>query len=135
MDCKPRANFSKGEVLVRLDSRIAKTELEKAQALLNINQQLLADAKLTYEQTQQLFDNLVRSKRELELAEIAYKQAQQNFYAQQAEVKQQQLILAQYQITAPFDLKVIKLITPRNATNHRYPQALLSVEKIQPNNR
>ncbi len=126
--------FKKDEVLVSLDDRIAKTSLTEQLAILSIKQQLANDAQLAYQQTQQLFDNLVRSKRELELAEIAYKQAQYELEAQSAKVLKQRFLLEQYKILAPFDLKVIKVLNPRNISNNYHSKPLLLVQILQQNN-
>lgn len=122
--------LKKGEVMVRLDNRIAKAQLAESQAILKIKRQLLADAELTHKQVQQLFDNLVRSKRELELAQIAHHQAKYKAKAQENRVQQQQLLLEQYQILAPFDAIVVSVPTPRNTTNHHHPKPLLLLEAI-----
>lgn len=121
-------SFKKGAVLVKLDDRLAQAELIEQLVILNIKQQLLDDAKLTHHQTQQLFDNLVRSNRELELAQIEHKQAQYELEVQQAKVKQYQLKLDYYQIKAPFDLVIEQVLNPRNTTNHYQPQPLLLVK-------
>jgi multidrug resistance efflux pump len=124
-------NIKKGKPLVKLDARLAKAKLEEQSAVLLFKQSQLKDKALFFQQTQQLFDNLVRSKREFELAEIDYKQAQYEVQAQKSRVAQQQLQLEKHQILAPFDLQVLTISNPRNTTNHHHPKPLLSVEPVK----
>ncbi len=128
---KPGQKFKKGDILVKLDARLARAELQQQQAILSIKQQQLDDDEHTFGQIQQLFDNLVRSKRELELAEIDYKQSKYAVQAQKARIAQQQLLLEKYQILAPFDLEIVAMPEPRNITNHHHPKPLLLVSRTK----
>ncbi|SMN00918.1 RND multidrug efflux membrane fusion protein MexE precursor [uncultured Candidatus Thioglobus sp.] len=123
-------NLKKGETLVKLDARLAQAKLDEAQAILNTRQIQFDDKKLLFGQIQQLFDNLVRSKRELDIARIEYQQAKYELEAQKNRVLQQQLWLDKYQILAPFDLQVKSAPSKRNVTNHYQPKVLLLVNPI-----
>lgn len=130
----PGQSLKKDEPLVKLDARLATAKLAEQQAILSIKQQQFADKKLVFGQIKQLFDNLVRSKRELDLAEIDYKEAKYQLTAQKSRVMQQQLWLEKHQILAPFDLQVKSTPELRNVTNHRQPKPLLFVVPINPTN-
>lgn len=121
-------NLKKGAVLVKLDARLAQQKLKQQQAILAVKQLQFNDKKFVFRQIKRLFDNLVRSKREFELAEIDYQQAQGEMLAQKSLVEQQKLWVEKHQILAPFDLQVLKVPNPRNATNQQHPKPLLLVK-------
>ena len=131
---EPGQKLKKGAPLVKLDARLAQAELDEARAIFNSKQLQLNDKKLVFGQIKQLFDNLVRSKRELDLAQIDYQQAQYELEAQKNRVQQRQLWLDKYQIIAPFDLQVISIPEPRNVSNYQAPKPLLLVSPINKTN-
>lgn len=123
------SKVNKGDILVQFDDRIAKQQLGRALVILKLKQQLSADKKLDLEQITTLFDNLVRSKRELELAQIAYKTAQYEQQAQNYLVELRKLDLEKYTIRSPFDVIVTQTPHLRNVSNHYQPQVLMHVSK------
>ncbi len=128
---EPGQTLKKGSLLVKLDARLAQAKLDEAKAILALRQEQFDDKKLVLAQIQQLFDSLVRSKRELDLANIDYQQVKYQLEAQKSRVTQQQLWLDKHQIVAPFDLQVQSVPEPRNVTNHRDPKPLLLVSPSQ----
>ena len=114
-----------GEVLVTLDSRQAQLEVEYLQAILAIKQQNFDDAKLHLDQTQELYDRLVASHRDLEEAQMNFNAAQRELSAHQVKIQIAQIELEKYQIRSPIDATVEALVSPRNATHINQPQVLM----------
>ncbi len=114
-----------GEVLVTLDNRQAQLEVDYLTAILAIKQQEFDDAKLHLEQTQELYDRLVASHRDLEEAQMNFNAAQRELTAHQVKIQIAQIELEKYQIYSPIDATVESLVNPRNATNINQPQALM----------
>ena len=59
------SEVNQGDVLIKLDDRQAQLKLKYLQAILSIKQQAFDDAKLHLDQTQELYDRLVASHRDL----------------------------------------------------------------------
>ncbi len=122
---------NKTGVLIELDSSQAQLKLSVTKNILKVKKQLLEDKQREYQEIKTLFDSLVRSRKELELAQIDFNQAQYEYDAQNDRVQIAQLELKKYQITAPFKSKVLSVPNLRNTTNHFQPKVLMVIEKVQ----
>ena len=121
----PGTEIKQGEVLVTLDNRQAQLEVEYLTAILAIKQQEFDDAKLHLDQTQELYDRLVASHRDLEEAQMNFNAAKRELAAHQVKIQIAQIELEKYQIRSPIDATVESLVSPRNTTNINQPQALM----------
>ncbi len=119
-----------GELLVSFDDRQIKAKIARAQAEFNILEENSLDLKLKFEQTQELYERLVRAKRDVELAEIAYKKAKYEKIAQEMFIKILMLELEKYQLRAPFHAQIIETPNLRNITNHHHPQLLMRLTSV-----
>lgn len=100
---KDGANAKAGDVLVRLDSRIAEATVEKDQAALARDQATLEHAQETAVRQQKLLSNEAVSQQSLEDANAAVKTAAATVDVDQATLKSDLVTLDQKTIRAPFD--------------------------------
>lgn len=119
------SDVKQGDILVTLDNRQAQLEVDYLQAILAIKQQAFDDAKLHLDQTQELYDRLVASHRDLELAQFNFNDAKRELAAHQVKIEIAIIELEKYQIRSPIDATVEALPNPRNATNGNQPQVLM----------
>ena len=63
---------SKGDVVVQFDNRQAKLKLQHLQTLQQIKQQAFDDAQLELKQTQELYERMVASHRDLDKAQMQF---------------------------------------------------------------
>ncbi len=100
---KDGADVKAGDVLVRLDSRIAEATVEKDQAALARDQATLEHARETAARQQKLLSNEAVSQQSLEDANAAVKTAEATVAVDQATLKSDLVTLDQKTIRAPFD--------------------------------
>lgn len=100
---KDGADVKAGDVLVRLDSRIAEATVEKDQAALARDQATLEHAQETAARQQKLLSNEAVSQQSLEDANAAVKTAEATVAVDQATLKSDLVTLDQKTIRAPFD--------------------------------
>jgi multidrug resistance efflux pump len=126
---KPAGTLIKqGELLLKIDATQAKLELDYLQARQKIYQQDFDDKQLELKQTQELYERLVASHRDLDLMQLSFNAAERELEAHNIKVKIATVELQKYQIYAPLS-GVIKA-TPhlRNATNLNAPKILMILE-------
>ncbi|MCM5555201.1 efflux RND transporter periplasmic adaptor subunit [Pleomorphomonas sp. NRK KF1] len=97
------ADVKAGDVLVRLDSRIAEATVEKDRAALARDQATLDHARETAARQQKLLSNEAVSQQSLEDADAAVKTAEATVAVDQASLKSDLVTLDQKTIRAPFD--------------------------------
>jgi multidrug efflux system membrane fusion protein len=97
------ADVKAGDVLVRLDSRIAEATVEKDKAALARDQATLDHARETAARQQRLLSNEAVSQQSLEDANAAVKTAEATVAVDQATLKSDLVTLDQKTIRAPFD--------------------------------
>ncbi|MCM5557599.1 efflux RND transporter periplasmic adaptor subunit [Pleomorphomonas sp. JP5] len=97
------ADVKAGDVLVRLDSRIAEANVEKDRAALARDQATLDHARETAARQQKLLSNEAVSQQSLEDADAAVKTAEATVAVDQATLKSDLVTLDQKTIRAPFD--------------------------------
>ncbi len=97
------ADVKAGDVLVRLDSRIAEATVEKDKAALARDQATLEHAKETAARQQKLLSNEAVSQQSLEDANAAVKTAEATVAVDEATLKSDMVTLDQKTIRAPFD--------------------------------
>lgn len=97
------ASVKKGDLLLRLDNRIAAATVEKDKAALARDQATLTHAIATAERQKRLLSNDAVSQQSLEDANAAVQIAQATVDLDQAVLKADLVTLAQKEIRAPFD--------------------------------
>ncbi|MBS1166269.1 MAG: hypothetical protein H6R00_2294 [Proteobacteria bacterium] len=119
---KDGADVKAGDVLVRLDSRIAEATVEKDQAALTRDQATLDHARETATRQEKLLSNEAVSQQSLEDANATVKTAEATVAVDQATLKSDMVTLDQKTIRAPFDgrlgaLQVVlgSLVQPQTA--------------------
>jgi membrane fusion protein, multidrug efflux system len=119
---KDGADVKAGDVLIRLDSRIAEATVEKDQAALSRDQATLEHAIETAARQQKLLSNEAVSQQSLEDANATVKTAEATVAVDQATLKSDLVTLDQKTIRAPFDgrlgaLQVVvgSLVQPQTA--------------------
>ncbi len=117
-----------GEVVIKLDDRQAQLELQHLQVLQSIKQQTFDDKQLELQQTQELFDRMVSSHRDVELAKLAFNAAKRELDAHNLKIEIAKLELEKFQITSPISGIVKSLPNSRNATNINSAKALMIIE-------
>ncbi len=129
IDIKPvKTQVKSGDVIIQLDDRQAKLELQYLQTLQSIKQQNFDDKKLEFQQTQELYNRLVASHRDLELAQLAFDAAKRELEAHNFKVRIAQIELEKYTIVSPISGIVKSLPNRRNATNINTPKVLMVIE-------
>ena len=122
------SEVSQGEILIELDDRQAQLKLQYLKAILSIKQQGFDDAKLHLQQTQELYDRLVASHRDLEDAQLDFNAKQRELEVQQLKISIQEIELEKYQIRAPINASIDTIPNPRNTTNAQNPKVLMILQ-------
>lgn len=121
-------HVNKGDVVVKLDNRQAKFKLQHLQTIQQIKQQAFDDAQLDLTQTQELYDRMVASHRDLDIAKMARDAQKRELDAHNLLIKIQAIELEKYQIKAPTSGVVKQTPNLRNTTNIAAPKILLVIE-------
>ncbi|ALE52836.1 hypothetical protein SP60_06240 [Candidatus Thioglobus autotrophicus] len=124
----PGKQVSSGDVLVKLDDRQAQLTLQHLKAIGNIKQQAFDDALLVFDQTQELYDRMVASHRDLDIAKMARNAQKRELDAHNVLIKIQMIELEKYQIKSPISGVVKQTPDLRNATNIAIPKVLIVIE-------
>lgn len=124
----PGKSVNPGDILVKLDDRQAQLTLQHLQAIGHIKQQTFDDTQLAFEQTQELYDRMVASHRDLDIAKMTRNAAKRELDAHNVLIKIQALELEKYLIKSPISGTVEKTPNLRNATNITRPKILVVIE-------
>lgn len=122
------SEVEKGDVIVKLDNRQAKLELKYLQVLQSVKQQNFDDKQLELQQTQELYDRMVSSHRDLNIAKMAFDAAKRELDAHNLKIEIAQIELEKYTIISPVSGTIEALPNPRNTTNANTPKALMVIE-------
>ncbi|SSC08260.1 efflux RND transporter periplasmic adaptor subunit [bacterium endosymbiont of Bathymodiolus sp. 5 South] len=129
IEIKPvKTQVEKGDVIVRLDDRQSKLELQYLRTLQSIKQQDFDDKKLELQQTKELYERLVNSHRDLEIAQLAFDATKRELDAHNLKVKIAQIELEKYTITSPISGVIKNLPNQRNVVNINAPKVLMIIE-------
>jgi multidrug resistance efflux pump len=129
IEIKPaKTQVKKGDVIVRLDDRQAKLELQYLKTLQSIKQQDFDDKKLELQQTKELYERLVSSHRDLEIAQLAFDATKRELDAHNLKIKIAQIELEKYTITSPISGIIKNLPNQRNVVNINTPKILMIIE-------
>jgi multidrug resistance efflux pump len=114
----PGKPVNPGDILVKLDDSQAQLTL----------QQNFDDAQLNYEQTQELYDRMVASHRDLDIAKMSRDAAKRELDAHKVLIKIQTLELEKYLIKSTVSGIVKQTPNLRNTTNINNPKILVVIE-------
>ncbi|MCG5515150.1 MULTISPECIES: efflux RND transporter periplasmic adaptor subunit [unclassified Ectothiorhodospira] len=114
-----------GDLLVTLDGRASRAELERAQAQAQRLKLAREEAEREYERTREMYDQALISSRELALAEIDQSMARAAHQGALAELTQARLNLEYSQVKAPMEALVV--------ARHVHPgQVIQNTLQVQP---
>lgn len=119
---------SAGNIIIKLDNRKAKLELEYLQILQSIRQRDFDDKQLEFKQTEELYDRMVASHRDLDIAKAAFDKSKRELDAHNIKIKIAQIELDKYTIITPISGEVIATPNLRNVTNARMPKILMIIQ-------
>ncbi|MFW2133614.1 efflux RND transporter periplasmic adaptor subunit [Ectothiorhodospira haloalkaliphila] len=131
---QPGDRVGEGDVLVSLDDRAPKAELERARAQEQRLKLAREEAEREYERTREMYDRALISSRELALAEIDQSMARAAHQGARAELTQARLGLEYSQVKAPMEaLVVARHVHPGQVVqNTLQVQPLLTLAVVQP---
>ncbi len=104
---EPSQRVKRSDVLVRMDDRGIRAQIEEDEAQVRRLEIARAEAELEYERQQEMYDRTLISQRDLSLAEIAFAMADAEFVAARARLTRTRLDLEYSQVRAPFDALVL----------------------------
>ena len=124
----PGQQVNAGDILVKIDDRQAQLKLQHLEITGSIKQQAFDDALLTLNQTQELYDRMVTSHRDLDVAKIEHNAKKRELDAHNVLIKIQTIELEKYQIKSPISGIVKETPQLRNVTNIASPKVLVVIE-------
>jgi len=124
----PGKPVNPGDILVKLDDSQAQLTLQHLETIGHIKQQNFDDAQLNYEQTQELYDRMVASHRDLDIAKMSRDAAKRELDAHNVLIKIQTLELEKYLIKSTVSGIVKQTPNLRNTTNINNPKILVVIE-------
>jgi len=98
---------SKGQIIARLEDDDIRAQLEAAKANLRVDEAELKEAENNYRRQQNLFEDGLIAKMELEAAEARYKRILASIDLSEARIKEAEVALENTRIRAPFDGTVL----------------------------
>ncbi len=124
----PGKQVNAGDILVKLDDRQAQLKLQHLKITGSIKQQSFDDALLVLNQTQELYDRMVSSHRDLDIAKMEHDAKKRELDAHNVLIKIQTIELEKYQIKSPISGTVEQTPHLRNTTNIAIPKVLVVIE-------
>ncbi len=123
----------KGDLLAVIDPRPYEVALNQAEATLFKDEAALQDAKTNYQRYQDLFQQGVISKQQLDTQRSSFEQLEGAVRADQAQVNNQKLNLTYTRITAPVSGRVgLRLVDVGNMVHASDQNGLLVITQMQP---
>jgi len=103
VNAEPGQRVKRGDVLVQVDDRGIRAQLEEDQARVKRLELARGEAQLEYERQQEMYDRTLISQRDLSLAQIGFAMADAEYVAAQARLTRTRLDLEYSRVRAPFD--------------------------------
>jgi len=103
VNAEPGQRVKRGDVLVQVDDRGIRAQLEEDEARVKRLELARGEAQLEYERQQEMYDRTLISQRDLSLAEIGFAMADAEYVAAQARLTRTRLDLEYSRVRAPFD--------------------------------
>lgn len=122
---RPGESVEAGAVLVLLDTRVAQAHVAQARAAVRRSELLRAEAQREWDRAKELYDRTVLSQHELQVAEIAFANADAEYRAAQSARVASEVALEIHTVKAPFAARVLEV--------HVAPgQAVVGTQQVQP---
>ncbi len=128
VDVKVGDAVKAGQRLLLIDDRRYQAKLALLQAEVSLRELALADMKIEFEQTQDLFDRTVIARRPFERAKLDYDLAQQALSKAQAELALHQAWWDYFHVKAPVAGRVKSIAVSKGTTVFEENQQLLILE-------
>jgi multidrug efflux system membrane fusion protein len=106
---QPGQQVAKGDLLLRLDARGFKADVDSARAAVTQARVHFQEAEREHERALELYDRTVLSEHERQLAEIAYEDARARLQAARAHLVRAELDLERSSLVAPYDAVVLQV--------------------------
>jgi membrane fusion protein, multidrug efflux system len=103
INAEPGQRVSRGDVLVQMDDRGIRAQLDEDEAQVRRLELARAEAELEHERAREMYDRTLISQRDLSLAEISFAMADAEFVAARARLTRTRLDLEYSRVRAPFD--------------------------------
>ncbi len=107
----PGQEVAAGELLVRLDDRLFRSRVAAAEARLAAARLRRTQMAQEYERARELYERTLLSDYELQSAEVAYREAEAARREAEHALAVAQRELARTRLKAPFDARVLKVLT------------------------
>ena len=117
-----------GDVVITIDNRQAQLKLKYMEVIGKIKQQAYDDAKLKLDQTKELYDRMVASHHDLDIAQIDFNAKDHELSAHKIKTEIQKIELEKYQIKSPISGVIKATPNARNITNINAPKILMVIE-------
>ena len=132
VNVNPGDRVKAGDVLVALDDRLFKANVEKAKVDLEHGEQLYTEAGRELERTVELYDRTLLSDHDKQMAQIGLAEADARLKDAQAALVQAQMNLEYSAARAPFDAVVIRRFVEKGETviNTQTAKPLVEVAQI-----
>ena len=116
------------DTIVKLDDRQAQLKLKHLNAIAAIKQQDFDDAQLTLDQTKELYDRMVSSHRDLDIAQMDFNAKKRELDAHKIQIEIQVIELEKYTIKSPIAGSIKATPELRNTTNASAPKVLMVID-------
>lgn len=116
-----------GQLVLKIDDRRYQAKLKALKAEVAYRETALADMKIEFDQTQDLYDRTVIARRPYERAKTDFELAQSALNKAQAELEMHQAWLDYFQVKAPMAGEIKTLVT-QGTTVFKENDALFSLE-------
>lgn len=117
-----------GTLLLEIDAQSHYAKLAYLKAEQAMQQVKLADAKIELEQSLDLYDRTVTSKRSLDAAQLLYDVTQASLNKATADLQIEQAWSKYYNVKAPVSGKVAKIYAPKGSTVYKENSPLIDLE-------
>lgn len=122
---RPGENVDAGSDLVLLDTRVAQAHVAQARTAVRKSELLRAEAQREWDRAKELYDRTVLSQHELQVAEIAFANADADYRAALSARTASEVALEIHTVKAPFAARVLEV--------HVAPgQAVVGTQQVQP---
>lgn len=122
---RPGDKVEAGSDLVLLDARVAQAHVAQARSAVKKFELLRAEAQREWDRAKELYDRTVLSQHELQVAEIAFANADADYRAAQSAQTASEVMLEIHTVKAPFPARVLEV--------HAAPgQAVVGTQQVQP---
>ncbi|MCW8830213.1 MAG: efflux RND transporter periplasmic adaptor subunit [Gammaproteobacteria bacterium] len=117
-----------GELVLKIDDRYYQARLKALTAEIAYRKAALADTRIEFEQTQDMYDRTVIARRPLERAQRDLDMAQQALIKAEGELEMHKAWLDYYHVKAPVNGQIKSLAVTQGSTVFKENDALFTIE-------